>query len=139
MKKILAIFAAVLTYAGAANAQVATTGNDNTTTPAITTTSSDESCYCCPKGDYCSSQPGTCALHVNVNLVKDGDFYCPIEDNVSSSAGGTCPATGKELKQMKGKCSAQNNDKKNDKKKSEGNKEQGNKSEGEQNPGATGK
>jgi hypothetical protein len=138
MKKILAIFAAVLTYAGAANAQVATTNNDNANTTAVTATTSDESCYCCPKGDYCSTQAGTCALHVNVNLVKDGEYYCPMEDNVSSSSAGVCPASGKELKQMKGKCSAMNGNDKN-KKSNEKKSSEGDKSEGEQTPGETGK
>lgn len=142
MKRIFAIFAAVLAYTGAANAQVAAADNNNANASA----SIDESCYCCPKGDFCSNEPGTCALHVNINLVKDGDYYCPIEDNVTSSDAGVCPATGKKLKRMKGKCPAMNNESEKKNKKSgkddnnEGNKKnEGNKNEDEQNPGETGK
>lgn len=112
MKKLFTILAAMLTYAGVASAQqvAGTNTNDNTNTAVTTatTSSSDESCYCCPKGDFCSNKPGTCALHVNLNLVKDGEYYCTMEDNVTSDNAGTCPLSGKEMKQMKGKCSAMN-------------------------------
>ena len=107
MKKILTVMVAILGFAGMANAQGNAT--TNTASSAVTTTTASEtggsgdegsSCYCCPKGDYCSTQAGTCALHVNLNLVKDGDYYCPMEDNITGSAGGSCPVSNKEMKKM---------------------------------------
>lgn len=130
MKRILTIFAAILGFAGMASAQVASTDNSTTTT-----TTTGESCYCCPKGDFCSSQAGTCALHVNLNLVKDGEFYCPMEDNVSGTSAGSCPVSGKELKQMKGRCSGEDMDKK-DKKSKKKDKDE---AAGDSGEGSTGK
>jgi hypothetical protein len=120
MKKIFSILAAVLVYTGAANAQQVASNNGNGTTVS-SNESSDASCYCCPKGDYCSNKAGTCALHINVNLVKDGEYYCPVEDNITGAQSGTCPISGKEMKQMHGQCSAgmnnsQGSDDKNNKK-----------------------
>lgn len=107
MKKVLTVLIAALGFTGFANAQSSTT-TSSTVAPAVmvattstTTETVDEAeCYCCPKGDFCSSQPGKCALHYNIDLVKDGQFYCPMIDNVTGSTQGYCPGTGSEMKQM---------------------------------------
>lgn len=144
MKRILTIFAAILGFAGMANAQA--TGTENTNTTSASAASSESSCYCCPKGDFCSTQAGTCALHTNVKLVKDGEFYCPMEDNVTGSNSGSCPVSGQSMVQMDGKCTSgagfiegeQAKGKKSNKNKgTEQTKEQNN--SGEVNPTATGK
>lgn len=109
MKRILTIFVAILGFTGMANAQTTETGTGNTKATETTSASAatgESSCYCCPKGDFCSTQAGTCALHTNIKLVKDGEYFCPMEDNVSGSSTGSCPVSGKAMVQMDGKCTS---------------------------------
>lgn len=106
MKKILTVIIAVLGFTGLVGAQNAT-GTNGSTASATTTAASDSDeetdCYCCPKGDYCSNQAGTCALHVNLNLVKDGEYFCTMEDNITGSSQGSCPVSNKQMKKMEAK------------------------------------
>lgn len=108
MKKVLTVIIAALGFTGFVNAQNST-GTSTATAPAATVTTvstaantdTDEAeCYCCPKADYCSTQPGKCALHYNIDLVKDGEYFCPVIDNVTSGTQGYCPGTGNAMLQM---------------------------------------
>jgi hypothetical protein len=125
MKRILTVLIAVLGFAGAASAQNTTgtnSGNNNTAaeTEASEPKSEGADCYCCPKGDFCSSKPGTCALHINLNLVKDGEYFCPVIDNVIGSTQGYCPGTGNTMKKMEAKNCIGSRDMKKDKNEGEG-------------------
>jgi len=81
-------------------------GYAQTTTPSVPNKSEDllntmgtmQIHYCCPKCTYTSDKPGTCPIH-NVNLIKEGTYYCPT-DLTTSKTLRKCPKCGKMMKKM---------------------------------------
>lgn len=89
MKKLIVL--TVLLFMGAATYAQDTTKNKQTI--------KWSPMYICPKCDHTSTTPGKCPGD-NMTMVKEGMYYCKMDDGQVSENAGKCPKCGMEMVKM---------------------------------------